>query len=84
MILVRGDTNILKYKSSLIFTVLLLIGSNLFSQSGDKLIVENIIVSSYIKGLINAEDFNAAREGIHEDFIIWGHRDSLLTKKNMR
>lgn len=68
-------------KIFLILTVLLLLRSSSFSQSNDKLNVENVIVSSYIHGLINAEDFKLAKEGIHEDFIIWGHTDSLLTKK---
>ena len=54
---------------------------NLSSQSIDKEKVEEVIVNSYIHGLIDAKDFMKAREGIHEDFIILGHRDTLLTKK---
>ena len=65
----------------LLITTFLLLTINLFSQSNDKQIVEKVIVNSYINGLIDGEDFEKAKEGIHENFIIWGHTDSLLTKK---
>ena len=61
--------------------VFILFSLNLSSQSIDKEKVEEVIVNSYIHGLIDAKDFRKAREGIHEDFIILGHRDTLLTKK---
>lgn len=69
-----------KLKLSLI-VIFLLCCRDLFSQSNDKLRVEQVIVNSYIHGLIDAQDFEKAKEGIHEDFIILGHRDTLLTKK---
>ncbi len=62
-------------------TTFLLLSINLFSQSNDKQKVEKVIINSYIHGLIDGEDFEKAKEGIHEDFVIWGHQDSLLTKK---
>ena len=65
----------------LLTTTFLLLSINLFSQSNDKQKVEKVIVDSYIHGLINGDDFEKAKEGIHEDFVIWGHRDSLLIKK---
>lgn len=51
------------------------------AQDHDKKLIEKTIVESYIKGLIDAEDFNKAKEGIHEDFTILGYKDTLLTKK---
>ena len=62
-------------------TITLLFSLNLFSQSSDKKKVEEVIIDSYIHGLIDAKDFQKAKQGIHEDFIILGHKDSLLTKK---
>ena len=69
-------------KTKLFLTVTFLLFSlNLFAQSSDKNKVEEVIINAYIHGLIDAKDFKKAKEGIHEDFIIWGHRDTLLTKK---
>ena len=59
----------------------LLCSSNLLSQTNDTLRVKEVLVNSYIHGLIDAKDFDQAREGIHEDFVILGHRDIMLTKK---
>lgn len=60
---------------------ILIVTNNLFSQSNDKEQIKKIIIDSYIHGLIDGEDFNKAKEGIHKDFIIFGHKDSILTKK---
>ncbi|UJH66494.1 nuclear transport factor 2 family protein [Allomuricauda sp. SCSIO 65647] len=68
-------------KVFLLTIILSLFSFNLFSQSSDKKKVEEVIVDSYIHGLIDAKDFQKAKQGIHEDFIILGHKDSLLTKK---
>ena len=65
----------------LLTIVLLLFPFNLISQSRDKKKVEEVIVDSYIHGLIDAKDFQKAKQGIHEDFTILGHKGSSLTKK---
>ena len=65
----------------LLIPVFILLSVNLFSQSEDQQKIESIIINSYIRGLIDARDFEKAKEGIHEDFVIWGHKDSLLTQK---
>ena len=65
----------------LITTAFILFSFNLFSQSNDKQKVEKVIIDSYIHGLIDAYDFEKAKKGIHEDFVILGHKDSLLIKK---
>ena len=54
---------------------------NLSSQTSAEKEVEKVIVESYIQGLINARDFEHAKKGIHEDFMMLGHEDTLLTKK---
>ncbi|MEM1137935.1 MAG: nuclear transport factor 2 family protein [Bacteroidota bacterium] len=64
-----------------LLTIVLLFSFNLFSQTSDKKKVEEVIVDSYIHGLIDAKDFEKAKKGIHEDFIILRHNDSLLIKK---
>ena len=61
--------------------ILLLFSTTMFSQSSERYRVEEVIVNSYIHGLIDARDFEKAKEGIHEDFLILGHHDTLLTKK---
>lgn len=60
---------------------LLTLPVKLLSQSDDKIKVKEVIVDSYIHGLIDARDFGKAKEGIHEDFVILNHRDTLLIKK---
>ena len=65
----------------LIFAIFLCMSINLFAQSSEREAVERVIVDSYIHGLIDGEDFEKAKEGIHEHFLIWGHRDNILTKK---
>lgn len=63
-------------------TLLCILNINfVFSQEKDKKDIEKVIVESYIHGLIDGEDYDKAKEGIHEDFVILGHTDSIITKK---
>lgn len=59
----------------------MLLQSALYSQTSDSIKVREVLVDSYVNGLIDAKDFGKAREGIHEEFMILGHKDTLLTKK---
>ncbi len=71
----------MKTKSLLIFFIIISCSLQVFSQTDDKKLIENVIIKSYIHGLIDGENFQEAKKGIHENFVIWGRRDSLLTQK---
>ena len=71
----------MKYSKFITIILLLMCTLPAFSQTDDKKAIEQVLIKSYIHGLIDAKNFEEARNGIHEDFIIWGHRDTLLIKK---
>ncbi len=54
----------------------------IMAQPSDMEEIEQVIIKSYINGLINAHDFIKAKEGIHNEFRILGHSDSLLISKS--
>ncbi|RDY61040.1 nuclear transport factor 2 family protein [Flagellimonas nanhaiensis] len=68
-------------KNGIALFVSLIFAIAMFSQTSEKEEIQEVIEQSYIKGLIDAGDFDEARKGIHENFIIWGHRDTTLTSK---
>lgn len=62
--------------------MVLLQNNFLAAENKDYKFVKEVIIESYIHGLIDGEDYKKAKEGIHKDFVIWGHSDSLLTQKS--
>mgnify|MGYP006293925135 FL=1 len=66
----------------LISTMVLLQNNSVLAENTDFKFIKKVIIESYIHGLIDGEDYEKAREGIHKDFVILGHSDSLLTQKS--
>ena len=71
-------------KSIAIISIFILGFLTLQAESGgDQELVKQLVVKSYVEGLINAKDFDSARAGIHQGFKILGNRGTEMTEKGL-